>query len=115
MRMKKVVLTLIVATSPCLHAQEPKKASPARPEATQSNPPAKADQAARGDDEKAVKVLLDAFTRAFDAGDAPAAAATYTETAIVVDEHGERTEGRAAILAQYAASSADHPGAKIAI
>ena len=61
------------------------------------------------------RTLLDAFTKAFNAGDAAAAAATYTETALVVDEEGERIEGRAAIRDQYAASFADNPGSKIAI
>lgn len=120
--MKKVFLTLIVAsvaTGSGLNAQETtKKGSPARPGPTQSTASAKADQAApaaRGDDEKAIKVLLDAFTRAFNAGDATAAAATYTETAIVVDERGDRTEGRAAIRDQYARSFANNPGSKISI
>jgi uncharacterized protein (TIGR02246 family) len=104
--MKKVILMLIVATGATglvLKAQEATKGPPARPDA------------ARGDDEKAIKTLLDAFTRAFNAGDATAAAATYTETAIVVDERGERTEGRAAIRDQYAGSFADNPGSTIAI
>jgi hypothetical protein len=43
-----------------------------------------------------------------------AAAAVYTQTAIV-DEDGEQVEGRAAVRAKYAASFADSPGSKIAI
>jgi ketosteroid isomerase-like protein len=43
-----------------------------------------------------------------------AAAAVYTQTAIVVDEDGEQVEGRAAVRAKYAASFADSPGSKIA-
>ncbi|WP_435011908.1 YybH family protein (plasmid) [Tundrisphaera lichenicola] len=116
--MKKVFLTLMVAsvaTSPGLNAQETKKGSPERPEATNSTASAKHDEAARGDDEKAIKVLLDAFTKAFNVGDATAAADTYAETAIVVDEQGERTEGRAAIGDHYARSFADNPGSKISI
>ena len=68
-----------------------------------------------GDDEKAIADLVAAFAKAFNAGDAAAAAATYAEDALVVDEHGERTEGRAAIRAQLAASFADSPGSTIAI
>ena len=119
--MKKMSLILFVATvatGPGLRAQETKKASPAPPAARQIPPAAKdaaPAPAARGEDEKAIRALLDAFTRAFNAGDAAAAAATYTETALVVDEQGERAEGRTAIRDQYAASFADNPGSSIAI
>ena len=68
-----------------------------------------------GDDEKAIAGLVAAFTKAFNAGDAAAAAATFAEDALVVDEQGERTEGRAAIRDQLAASFADNPGSTIAI
>ena len=68
-----------------------------------------------GNDEKAIAGLVAAFTKAFNGGDAAAAAATFAEDALVVDEHGERTEGRAAIRAQLAASFADSPGSTIAI
>ena len=119
--MKKLFLMPLVAFVAAglgVNAQETTKGPPARPEATQSTPAVKATAtapAARGDDEKAITALLDAFTKAFNAGDATAAAATYTETAIVVDEQGERIEGRAAIRDQYAASFADNPGSTIAI
>ena len=59
--------------------------------------------------------LLDAFIKAFNAGNAEAAAATYSDTAVVVDEAGERLEGRAAIRSKYAASFADNPGSTITI
>ncbi|APW61440.1 YybH family protein [Paludisphaera borealis] len=111
--MKKVVLMLIVAfdaTGVSLYAQAVTKSRPSAPQAT-----AATDPAARSDDEKAIRVLLDAFTKAFDAGDAAAAAATYSENGIVVDEQGERTEGRAAIRDQYARSFADNPGSTITI
>jgi uncharacterized protein (TIGR02246 family) len=119
--MKKVLLIAVVATVATglgLNAQEAKKVAPARPAATQtpvSGKTATAAPGARTEDEKAIKLLLETFNKAFNAGDATAAAATYTETAIVVDDHGERTEGRAAIQAQYAASFADAPGTKISI
>ena len=71
--------------------------------------------AGHGDDEKAIAALVASFTKAFNAGDAAAAAATYAEDALVVDEQGERTEGRAAIRAQLAASFAGNPGTTIAI
>jgi uncharacterized protein (TIGR02246 family) len=71
--------------------------------------------AERGDDQKAIAGLVAAFSKAFNGGDADAAAATFAEDALVVDEDGERTEGRAAIRAQLAASFADNPGSTIAI
>ncbi len=69
----------------------------------------------RADDEKAIQALLDTFVKAFNAGNAEAAAATYTDTAVVVDERGGQIEGRAAVRDQYAASFADNPGTTIAI
>lgn len=133
MLMKKAFLVLIVAsvaTSLALNAQETKKSTQPRPGARLSTAPAKTAATktaktaspapstapgAREDDEKAIKALLDDFTKAFNSGDATAAAATYTETAIVIDEHGERIEGRAAIRDQYAGAFADDPGSTIAI
>lgn len=119
--MRRFSLMLVVAlgaTGLGVNAQEAAKAPPASPAGAQTPAAGKAAVAPRvdrGDDEKAIKALLDAFSKAFNAGDAAAAAATYTETAIVVDEEGARTEGRGAIRDQYAASFADNPGSKIAI
>ncbi len=72
-------------------------------------------ETARAADEKAITELLSAFTKAFDAGDAVGAAATYAEDAIVVDESGGRIVGREAIREQLAASFAENPGATIEI
>ncbi len=66
-------------------------------------------------DAKAIAGLVASFTKAFNAGDAAAAAATFAEDALVVDEQGQRTEGRAAVRDQLAASFADNPGSTIAI
>jgi uncharacterized protein (TIGR02246 family) len=68
-----------------------------------------------GEDRRAIGALVGTFIKGFDAGDATATAATYTETAVVVDEEGARVEGRAAIREQYAAFFKDKPGSKIAI
>ena len=43
----------------------------------------------RADDTRAIGALVDAFTKAFNAGDAAAVAATFTAGALVVDEEGE--------------------------
>src|SRR5256885_11263566 len=83
------------------------------------DPPATAKVAApstrQADDAKAITALVASYTKAFNAGDAPACAATYAEDALVIDEQGERTEGRAAIRDRLAASFADSPGGTIAI
>lgn len=110
-----VLAAAIVATGLGLHAQETKKQS-ARPAAgrltTAKKATAPADRAA---DEKAIEALVGAYTKAFDVGDAKAAAATYAENAVLVNEHGERTIGRAAIEGQLAGSLAANRGDKIAI
>jgi uncharacterized protein (TIGR02246 family) len=82
---------------------------------TQEAPPAVARASGHGDDEKAIAALVASFTKAFNAGDPAAAAATYAEDALVVDEQGDRTEGRAAIKARLAASFASSPGTQISI
>ena len=70
---------------------------------------------ARQQDEKAIAALVAAYTKAFNAGDAAAVAATFADDALAIDEHGERTEGRAAIRDQLAASFAAEPGTTIGI
>ena len=109
--MKKVFLILmvaIVATGQGVNAQESTKRCAADPAAVTS-------PLGRGDDKRAIQALLDKFVKAFNAANAEATAATYAETAIVVDERGERIEGRAAVRDQYAASFADNPRSTIAI
>jgi uncharacterized protein (TIGR02246 family) len=69
----------------------------------------------RPDDARAIGALVEAFTKAFDAGDAGAIAATFTSGALVVDEEGQRTLGRAAIRDQFATSFKNTPGSTIAI
>lgn len=66
-------------------------------------------------DEKAIAALVETFVKAFNAGDADAVAATYSETAVTVDEEGHRAVGRAAVKDEYAAAFANDPGCKIAI
>jgi uncharacterized protein (TIGR02246 family) len=69
----------------------------------------------RTQDENAIAALVAAYTKAFNAGDAAAVAATFAEDALAIDEHGERTEGRAAIRDQLAASFVNESGTSIAI
>src|SRR4051794_35712398 len=70
---------------------------------------------ARQQDEKAIAALVAAYTKAFNAGDAAATAATFADDALAIDEHGERTEGRAAIRDQLAASFTAEPRTTIGI
>ncbi len=102
-----VVGLALLGTCLSLRAQHAKEAAPARPLG--------AFGADRPDDARALGALLESFTKAFNAGDAAAIAATFTSGALVVDEEGERTEGRAAIRDRFAASFKNSPGNTIAI
>jgi uncharacterized protein (TIGR02246 family) len=112
-----ILMVLLGAIGSGKVARERTKETPADPAAVQTPAAqaASAPEAPRDDDEKAIKALLDTFVKAFNSGNAAAAAATYTEKAVVVDERGDRVLGRAAIRDQYAASFADNPGTTIAI
>ncbi len=87
-------------------AQDATKPEQARPAAAGAD---------RREDERAIGALVEAFTKEFNAGNAAAVAATFTNEAMVVNEDGERTFGRAAIRDQFATSFKDHPGSTIAI
>ncbi len=110
MRTTSIAIGLaLFGTGLCLRARESPTPRPGRPAA---------DGVARAKlsaEDQAIAELVVAFTKAFNAGDAAAAAATYTENALVVDEAGERTEGREAIKAQLARAFADSPGTTIVI
>lgn len=97
------------AQRPATKGAAPKAAAPKQAVAAAAPAPS------REDEEKAIRALVDAFTKAFNAGDAAAAAATFTEDALVILEDGSRTEGREKITSQLAAAFADSPGDSIAI
>jgi uncharacterized protein (TIGR02246 family) len=69
----------------------------------------------RPQDEKAIRDLASAFTRAFAAADAKAIAAMYSDDAELIDELGVRSEGRPAIEDAYNSMFQSRPGATIAI
>jgi uncharacterized protein (TIGR02246 family) len=69
----------------------------------------------RPDAEKAIKQVAETFTRAFNAGDAKSVAALYTDDGEIVDEYGERIQGRALIQSFYAAIFGERKGATIDI
>ena len=94
----------------------PGPAPPGRPEFGIGRPdPGPSTPGKHAEDEKAIAALAAAYAKAFNAGDAAAAAATFAEDALIVDELGQRTEGRANIQDQMATAFADGPGSKMAI
>ncbi len=95
-KLSAVFLSLLLA--PAVLAEE--KAAPLTPEQ-------KADAAA-------LLGLVGEFTKAFDAGDAKAISATFTEDAQIHDENGE-TKGRAAIESRFGDYFANTPKSKIEI
>jgi uncharacterized protein (TIGR02246 family) len=69
----------------------------------------------RPEDERAIKQVTEMFTRAFNAGDAKAVAALYTDDAELIDEYGERIQGRPMIQQFYSALFNERKGATIAV
>ena len=69
----------------------------------------------RPEDEKAIRAVGDAFTRAFDAGDAKAVAALYTEDAELIDENGDGSRADRRSRSFYASIFQEGPGATIEI
>jgi uncharacterized protein (TIGR02246 family) len=70
---------------------------------------------ALADDANLIRQSSEAFGKAFDAGDAKAVAALWTEDGQLVDEAGQAHNGRPAIEEVYAKFFQQHPGAKIKV
>ncbi len=70
---------------------------------------------ARNADVAVIQKVVEAFTKAFNAGDASAVVETFTPDGLVVDTDGNRVEGREALKVHYAAAFAERPGGKISI
>jgi uncharacterized protein (TIGR02246 family) len=66
-------------------------------------------------DERAIRQVAEDFRRAFVAGDAKSVAALYAEDAEIVDEFGDRIQGRATIQQAYSNIFAGRKGAGIEI
>ncbi|APW62706.1 YybH family protein [Paludisphaera borealis] len=66
-------------------------------------------------DESAIRALVVEFTRAFNAGDAKAVAALFTDQARIATEGGKTVEGRSAVEKLFAASFEATPGQTIAV
>lgn len=67
------------------------------------------------DVEATIRATADAFTEAFNKGDAAAIGALWGENAEYIDEAGQHTHGRAAIQKEYADFFAQNPGLKIKV
>src|SRR3954447_7764921 len=108
---------VVLAACQGAEAQESAKAEkdPSPTAKAAARPTVAAPLTRQDDDAKAIAALVASFTKAFNAGDATAAAATFAEDALVVDEEGERTEGRDAVRDRLAGAFDDSPGRPIAI
>jgi uncharacterized protein (TIGR02246 family) len=69
---------------PAVAAQQPNKSAPGAPPD-------------RSGDDAAIRATVEAFTRAYNAGDAKAIAALFTPEGAIIDKEGNETEGRDAI------------------
>jgi len=69
----------------------------------------------RPEDEKALQSVAEAYTRAYNAGDARSLASLFTEDAEVMDENKERLRGRRMIEDVFGSLFRNRPGARIAI
>ena len=73
------------------------------------------DSKAESADERAIRASAEAFTRAYNAGDAHALAEQFSKNADVIDGDGVRIRGREAIEQALATTFKDEPGDKIAL
>jgi uncharacterized protein (TIGR02246 family) len=74
-----------------------------------------AKEASRPEDEKAIRDLVDAFTKAFNAGDAKSIGTLFAEDADVVDEKGNSVRGREGITELFTGTFGANPGARIEV
>jgi uncharacterized protein (TIGR02246 family) len=115
MRMRSAIITALLAGGCCGIGPRGVHAQP-----SQAPPPAAAAPAAetkgsseRPEDATAIRALAEAFTRAYNQGDAAAVAALFTEGAEVADESGVPIRGRESVADLFAAAFEDDPGGTI--
>lgn len=106
----KVLAPFIAALLAAPAAQEPQKPGSSAP--AQKSPAATTPRAA---DTEALASLIDAFVQAFNAGDAKAVAALFTDEARIVEDLDEPIVGRAAIEQRFADAFAARPGMTIEV
>jgi len=83
------------------------------PAGAQEDPPATSDSQPSDQELLKIRQTSQDFVRAFDAGDAAAVAAHWTEDGDFVDEAGRVVVGREEIQREYEAFFAAHPGVKM--
>lgn len=105
--MMKTILTLfslaLISIAPGLAAGDEPKEKP-RTQPANLSP-----------EEKAIWMADDSFVRAYNAGDAKALAALFTEDAEASDARGDVVKGRDAITALFAAIFEESPGSKLEV
>ncbi len=69
----------------------------------------------QAEDEKAIRLVVDSFTKAYNAGDAKALASLFLTDGEIVSESGESFQGQAAIERTFAAIFKKNPKSKIEI
>ena len=85
-----------------------------RPNTTSTNQTA-VSESEKSQDEKAIQAATAAFVKAYNAADATAIAALFTEDAESIDEDGKQVQGRQAIQESFAETFEASPGAKMEI
>jgi uncharacterized protein (TIGR02246 family) len=108
MRQTVLILGLAIASmtsASVLTAQPDQRAAPA----------VSALQPAHQQDEQAIRLIADAFTKSYNAKDAKALALLFTADAEIVDEDGIAFQGRANIEKVFAAIFKEHPKGKMEI
>lgn len=107
------VLGAIVALGALLHAAVEAQ-EPGRGQAG-SGAGVSAPAAARAEDERAIRAVLDGLAKSFEKADAAAIAASFTEDGEAVNAEGGTIQGRKALAEHYAARIASSPGDRLTI
>ena len=90
----------------------PKSEEPLRAASTVAQAPAKT---AEQPDEAAIRRVVDAFTKAYNAGDSKAIGALFSPDAEIISEDGTAQQGREMIEAEFSNVFKDHPKSRIEV
>lgn len=101
-----IALTVLIGSLVMAGGEE--SAPPSKPAAQAASPD-------RSGDLQAIAAIVDALVKGFNAGDAKAVSALFTPDAVIIDEDGNATQGRAEIEATFAGGFEQDPGATLAI
>jgi uncharacterized protein (TIGR02246 family) len=94
-------------------AQRPK--APAPPTSSKPAPAPARPAGDRGADVNAIRTVEDSFTKSYNAKDAKALGALFTDDAEIEDETGEATRGRAAIVERFTRVFAENQGGTLSV